>query len=136
MLSSPWSQIGPWAEGMATPRSSARGEPPLLRDLLWHSFGAGGSASQVSLSCGAGDAKRGGFGLACRHGAVNSERAVVLTDCKCFSGWRWWLRTGAWWQGLILLALTPCSLLHVGGLDWEQAWCHAGRSTEQAVSVS
>lgn len=106
MLSSPWSQIGPWAEGMAMLRSPAQGESPLLRDLLWHSFGAGGSASQVSLSRGAGDAKRGGFGLARRHGAVNSERAVVLTDCKCFAEQKQWLRTGAWWQGLILLALT------------------------------
>lgn len=33
-------------------------------------------------SCGAGDMKRGGFGLARCHGAVNSEKAVVLTDFK------------------------------------------------------
>lgn len=98
--------------------------------LLWHSLGAGGSASQVWLWRGAGDAKRGGFGLARRHGALNSERAVVLPGCKCFSEQRQWLRRGhsgrAW----------SCSLVHVGGLDWEQAWHLAGGSTEQAVSVA
>lgn len=41
--------------------------------------------SRVSLSRGTGDTKRGGFGLTRRHGAVNSEGAVVFTDCKRFA---------------------------------------------------
>lgn len=40
---------------------------------------------------------------------------------------RGWGHSGRAWS---------CSLVHVGGIDWEQAWRHAGGSTEQAVSVS
>lgn len=73
---------------MATLGSSARGETPQLRVLLWHLFGTGDSASQITLSRGAGDVKRAGFGLARCHGTVNSEKTVVLTDFKWFGEWR------------------------------------------------
>lgn len=52
--------------------------------MLWHSFGTGDVASQSTLARGAGDAKRAGFGLAGRHGAVSSEKAVALADFKWF----------------------------------------------------
>lgn len=52
--------------------------------MLRRSFGTGDVASQSTLTRGAGDAKRAGFGLAGRHGAVSSEKAVVLTDFNRF----------------------------------------------------